>query len=134
MGVIALVFLLTGYQTALLIHDAAVTKIAANRDMPDTVYIYKNDETHLPPPEAEREIVYARHAPKAEAVRRNVPYPKTESFPFDPNTVSVEELCRLGFTPKQIYALWARLLHLFLRIFTARAFLLAIFLNSLYHK
>ena len=101
MGVIALVFLLTGYQTALLIHDAAVTKIAANRDMPDTVYIYKNDETHLPPPEAEREIVYARHAPKAEAVRRNVPYPKTESFPFDPNTVSVEELCRLGFTPKQ---------------------------------
>ena len=105
MGVIALVFLLTGYQTALLIHDAAVTKIAANRDMPDTVYIYKNDETHLPPPEAEREIVYARHAPKAEAVRRNVPYPKTESFPFDPNTVSVEELCRLGFTPKQAQAI-----------------------------
>ena len=28
--------------------------------------------------------------------RRNV-----ESFPFDPNTVSVEDLCRLGFSLKQ---------------------------------
>jgi hypothetical protein len=38
-GVIALVFLLVGYQTALVIHRAAVVKIAANRDEPDTVFV-----------------------------------------------------------------------------------------------
>ena len=40
-GVIALVFLIVGYQTALFIHNAAVVKIAANRDHPDTVYVYE---------------------------------------------------------------------------------------------
>ena len=40
-GVLALVFLLVGYQTALFIHRAAVTKIAANRDTPDTVFVYR---------------------------------------------------------------------------------------------
>ena len=39
-GVIAIVFLVVGYQTALFIHQAAVMKIAANRDEPDTVYVY----------------------------------------------------------------------------------------------
>ena len=37
MGVIALVFLMVGYQTAMFIHRAAVVRIAANRDSPDTV-------------------------------------------------------------------------------------------------
>ena len=69
MGVIALVFLIIGYQTALFLHNAAVTKIAANRDV--------------------------------ETVRKNLPYNKVESFRFNPNTASVEELCRLGFTLKQ---------------------------------
>ena len=41
-GVIALVFLLVGYQTALMIHRATVVKIAANRDEPDTVFVYGN--------------------------------------------------------------------------------------------
>ena len=39
-GVIAIVFLVVGYQTALFIHRAAVTKIVAGRDHPDTVYVY----------------------------------------------------------------------------------------------
>ena len=39
-GVIAVVFLIIGYQTALFVHQAAVMKIAANRDEPDTVYVY----------------------------------------------------------------------------------------------
>lgn len=30
---------------------------------------------------------------------------KTENFKFNPNTVSVEDLCRLGFTPKQAAAI-----------------------------
>ena len=40
-GVIAVVFLIIGYQTALFVHQAAVMKIAANRDEPDTVYVYQ---------------------------------------------------------------------------------------------
>ena len=103
-GVIALVFLIVGYQTALLIHNAAVVKIAADRDMPDTVYVYQNisQEQHssdvVPPMEVRRN---ASHTPRAEAVRKNFPRKLVESFRFDPNTVSVDELCRLGFTVKQ---------------------------------
>ena len=37
MGVVALVFMIIGYQTALFVHSAAVMKIEANRDRPDTV-------------------------------------------------------------------------------------------------
>lgn len=97
-GVLALVFLLVGYQTALFIHRAAVTKIAANRDAPDTVFVYKEVQ------EVKETVVVqksSRHAPRAQAVRKNAPYRHVESFRFDPNTVSVEDLCRLGFSPKQ---------------------------------
>ena len=119
-GVIAIVFLVVGYQTALFIHQASVMKIAANRDKPDTVYVYL-------PPDADDGISVAgsptvsktdgrardggesvaverrnaSHAPRAEAVRANVPGMKVESFRFDPNTVSVDDLCRLGFSQKQ---------------------------------
>ena len=41
MGVVALVFLIIGYQTAMFVYKAAVMKIAANRDEPDTVFIYQ---------------------------------------------------------------------------------------------
>ena len=43
----------------------------------------------------------ADHHPRAETVRSNAPRKKVETFRFDPNTISVEDLCRLGFTPKQ---------------------------------
>ena len=39
-GIIALVFLVIGYQAALFVHRAAVMTIEAKRDSPDTVYIY----------------------------------------------------------------------------------------------
>lgn len=121
-GTIAIVFLIVGYQTALFVHQAAVMKITANRDAPDTVYVY------MPPPESSSETrdqkgnkvkvspqdkEYANpedrvvvrknseHSPRAEAVRNNVPRRVVESFPFDPNTVSVDDLCRLGFSRKQ---------------------------------
>jgi DNA uptake protein ComE-like DNA-binding protein len=99
-GTIAIVFLIVGYQTALFIHQAAVMKIAANRDEPDTVYI------HVPiaVDSVMTDIVVKKnavHTPRAEAVRVNVPRKKTESFRFDPNTVSVDDMRRLGFSPKQ---------------------------------
>lgn len=98
-GVIALVFLIVGYQTALFIHNAAVVKIAANRDHPDTVYVYERVR------EGEGSAHTVRrssvHSPRAQAVRKAVPVAKVENFRFDPNDVSVEDLCRLGFTRKQ---------------------------------
>lgn len=39
-GAVALVFAVLGYQSALLVHYSAVSRIEANRDEPDTVYVY----------------------------------------------------------------------------------------------
>jgi DNA uptake protein ComE-like DNA-binding protein len=41
-GAIALVFLIIGYQMAIFIHQAAVEKIVANHDHPDTVFVYSD--------------------------------------------------------------------------------------------
>ena len=137
LGVVALVFLIIGYQTAIFVYKAAVMKIAANRDEPDTVFIYQplvdassgtisasstTDLSSLPVKTSGRQSFnteksgksssYAQssqtavrknapHSPVAEAVRRNLPRRKVESFRFDPNTASEDELCRLGFSPKQ---------------------------------
>ena len=130
-GVIAIVFLIVGYQTALFVHRAAVMKVVANRDEPDTVFVYRSDVsdydgayvkggagtdgnearnsgngTKMSISEKEGEAVAvvrknADHHPRAETVRSNAPRKKVETFRFDPNTISVEDLCRLGFTPKQ---------------------------------
>lgn len=43
-GAVAMVFLVIGYQTALFVHSAAVTRIAANRDCPDTVFVYREEK------------------------------------------------------------------------------------------
>ncbi|MBO5980137.1 MAG: hypothetical protein J6Q12_06900, partial [Bacteroidales bacterium] len=47
-GVIALVFLIVSYQTALFVYRASVMKIVSNRDEPDTVYIYGSLDSHVP--------------------------------------------------------------------------------------
>jgi DNA uptake protein ComE-like DNA-binding protein len=116
-GVIALVFLLVGYQTALMVHRAAVVKIAANRDEPDTVFVYVEPEITVEESggqmdsarEANQGLRTVRrnsqHSTRAQTVRSNVPYPAPESFRFNPNTASVEDFCRLGFTPKQAEAI-----------------------------
>ena len=102
-GVIAIVFLIVGYQTALFIHHAATMKIAANRDAPDTVYVYMPVEGGRQETDTIRRN--AIHSPRVEAVRQSLPRKKVETFRFDPNTVSVEDLCRLGFSPKQAQAI-----------------------------
>ena len=111
-GIIALVFMIIGYQTALFVHHAAVMKITANRDEPDTIYIYKYPEqidrkstqstkAHPWQGSDETERKNASHSKRAEAVRTNVPRKTVETFRFNPNTATEDELCRLGFTPKQ---------------------------------
>ena len=128
LGVVALVFLIIGYQTAMFVYKAAVMKIVANRDMPDTVFVYQQpesatestvDRASLTPKEQKASSVKptpsssdrcsshtivrknAPHSPQAEAVRQILPRRKVESFRFNPNTASEDQLCRLGFSPKQ---------------------------------
>ena len=106
-GVIAVVFLIIGYQTALFVHQAAVMKIAANRDEPDTVYVYQersapDGSSGVSMTDAVKSVrKNADHSPRARAVRDNVPGRRVETFRFNPNTVTEDELCRLGFSPKQ---------------------------------
>ena len=116
-GAIALAFLILGYQTALFVTRAAGLKLAANRDRPDTVYVYlpadyspvgsstrqPSGDSAGPPTGAIIERRNAPHTPRAEAYRRATR--RVESFRFNPNTVSVEDLIRLGFSEKQAQAI-----------------------------
>ena len=111
-GVVALVFLAIGYQTALFIHRAATLHILAGRDAPDTVYVYRDrpvssgPASAVPGASAAREVRReAPHAEKVRAVRAHYPPRRTASFPFNPNTVSEEDLQRLGFSPAQAAAI-----------------------------
>lgn len=113
-GAVALVFLIIGYQVALFLHRAASSRIVANRDRPDTVYVMNRalaeevlrERTAPEAPGAETgdRIVIRKssgHAPEASRLREKSPGRRVESFRFDPNTVSLEELVRLGFSEKQ---------------------------------
>ncbi len=114
-GIIAVVFMIIGYQTALFVHHAAVMKLTANRDEPDTVYIYQypaklskssmgtGTSVSAVPSQVYGEVIRknAAHSQRAEAVRSNAPRKNVETFRFNPNTATEEDLCRLGFTPKQ---------------------------------
>lgn len=111
-GAVALVFAILGYQTALLVHYAATAKITANRDHPDTVFVYSDGNgtpaaikgRNVYRPENKGRNVYRRnagHSEYAERVRRNTPPRTVQNFHFDPNTVTMDELILLGFSEKQ---------------------------------
>ena len=122
-GAIALVFLIIGYQTAVFIHRTAILRIESLRDHPDTVYI--TTAPGLPPSmpaseqstnrEVEAEHLQAAdkhtdtirrnaaHSPIADKVRRQSR--KAENFRFNPNTASIDDLVRLGFSEKQAAAI-----------------------------
>ena len=110
-GAIALAFLVLGYQVALFVHKAAEERIVANRDRPDTVYIVSGGcgreesppEGHAAPGSAGRKTFRASsgHSGRAREIYEKAPARKVESFKFNPNTVSLEELQRLGFSEKQ---------------------------------
>lgn len=128
LGAVALLFMAVGYQTALFLHSAAVEKVAANRDRPDTVYVYcDTGERESGDCEGNRsesrypsgmgvgtvrrngggksggwtERKNASHSEEVRQMREKLPVKNVESFVFNPNTVSVEDLCRLGFSIKQ---------------------------------
>ena len=118
-GAIALVFLIIGYEVALFLHRAALTRLAANRDHPDTVYVVDPALARKVISEGGgatagtgggasasdgRQIVVRKnseHSPQVKKVLEKSAPRKVESFRFNPNTVSVEDLQRLGFSEKQ---------------------------------
>ena len=158
-GAIALAFLIVGYQAALFVVRAGKLRLEANRDRPDTVYVYYGDATEqfessprqtsgdagpLPLPSeagpsllrsrgrlrsdgatpgtanssaSRKKQYYERKLPDgATTTRRNAPHSeyveayrretrRVENFRFNPNTVSVEDLIRLGFSEKQAAAI-----------------------------
>ena len=124
-GAVALVFLIIGYEVAVFVHKAAVLRIEAGRDKPDTVYVYvektaaedgdtlssallrnpvrANAPERVSPSSVKSVRKNAPHSPAVEAVREATR--KVESFSFNPNTVNVEDLRRLGFSEKQAQAI-----------------------------
>lgn len=110
-GAIALAFLIIGYQTALFVHRAATIKILSGATAPDTVFVFESPVKEVPVNqhgsidkrrvETRAERHYAKRPEQAEKVIRTFAPRTYESFRFNPNTVSVSDLCRLGFTEKQ---------------------------------
>ena len=115
-GAIALAFLIVGYQVALFMQRAATVRIVANRDRPDTVYVVEGGLVEARKEErcgsadggstdaASKQVLIrkqASHSAQAEAVYRSAVPRRVESFRFNPNTASLEDFERLGFTEKQ---------------------------------
>ena len=105
-GAIALVFLIIGFEVALFVHKAALTCLVADRDRPDTVYVVERPKPRAAEEaEEETETVIVRkpseHSPEAVRVREKAARRPVETFRFNPNTVSREDLMRLGFSEKQ---------------------------------
>ena len=125
-GAVALLFLIIGYQSALFIRKASVARIVANHDSPDTVFVpapFTNpnsrslsgvegpggDEKPVPAvgelvEPAEGPSIVRRtfpHSPAAESIRRSHTPRRYENFRFNPNTASIDDLMRLGFSQKQ---------------------------------
>lgn len=127
-GAIALAFLIVGYQAALLVSRAARLRLEANRDRPDTVFVGSFARTH---PDDRPESGHGRGSAQPdvrsselpndssgeyEIKRKNASHSafvekyrlatrRVENFRFNPNTVSVEDLIRLGFSERQAQAI-----------------------------
>jgi len=106
-GAIALVFLIIGFEVALFVHKAAVTRLIADRDRPDTVYIVQRPKPKAETEEEEEEMETVTvhkpsdHSPEAVQVREKAARRPVETFRFNPNTATLEDLMRLGFSEKQ---------------------------------
>lgn len=115
-GAIALAFLILGYQIALFTTRAARLRLESHRDRPDTVYVYTDGAPDELSDESVASDVKRGELPRGSVERRNAPHSdyvesyrratrRVESFRFDPNTVSVEDLICLGFSEKQAQAI-----------------------------
>ncbi len=111
MGAVALAFLAIGYQTALFVHRATQLHILAAKEAPDTVYVVErwadataSEDNAAVPRNIATRYAERRNAPHSRPVQRvrELAEPRRyESFRFNPNTATIEDLKRLGFTQKQ---------------------------------
>ena len=130
-GAVALVFLIVGYQVALFLNRTAISKILADRSSPDTVYIAYNPEgngqavkeqeaprtgdvvegTRTGRQVANKNIRIVSNAPRYRIDQntgertRPAKRKQVENFMFNPNTASLEDFQRLGFSEKQASAI-----------------------------
>ena len=99
-GAISFAFLIIGYQAALFIHQASVEAIVAQEGSAG----HSRQEPALTDTRASTDEP-AKASSRTSAVREEVveKYARRsyESFPFDPNTATLEDLQRLGFSLKQ---------------------------------
>ena len=123
-GAISLAFLIIGYQAALFIHQASVEAIVAQEgnaghSRPSSGHSRQEDSRHsrqgpgISDSRSEPALTDtrastdepAKASSRTSAVREEVveKYARRsyESFPFDPNTATLEDLQRLGFSLKQ---------------------------------
>ncbi len=104
-GAVALLFLIIGYQSALFIRKASVARIVANHDHPDTVYVFDDSVTSDGQPSAKARknghSTDLKYRQAADNIRRANTPRRYDSFRFDPNTASIDDLMRLGFSQKQ---------------------------------
>lgn len=111
-GIVALIFLILGFQLAVFVMKV-VQKPAAVEDVvadaistgaaPDSVRISAQGGSGVKGADGggARSVRSRLGGYRAPERTNNRPSRRYESFPFDPNTVSVEELERLGLTQKQ---------------------------------
>lgn len=113
-GAISLAFMVIGYQAALFINRAALLGIEAARDHPDTVYVVRHvypqheelqEYAEIPSEREPFDTIRVSSAHSARVLAGRERMRRVESFPFDPNTVSQEDLVRLGFSVKQAAAI-----------------------------
>ena len=109
-GAISLAFLIIGYQAALFVHRAGVLHAESLEAHPDTVIVYRDAGHHDASPGTEKDsVVFERKSTpgKPELERVLSQRRQAESFRFNPNTVSVSDLQRLGFSEKQALSIEA---------------------------
>ena len=120
-GAVALAFMIIGYQTALFVHKAAVLRVESVRDAPDTVYVYSDmpaegpsatspetldSHLHDRPTGQSYSSISRRESTHSEAVEEvREAHRRVENFKFDPNTIDIDGLKRLGFSEKQAQAI-----------------------------
>ena len=117
-GVVCLAFLIIGYQVALFVHRVSVERVESIRDHPDTVYVIDSALAAIlmagnrgacagavgrPLPANVSVRRDSRHSEVVDRIRKETR--RIESFDFNPNTVSLTDLQRLGFSEKQAQAI-----------------------------
>jgi len=125
-AVIALVFITIGYQAALFVNHSRMLKLASKLNATDTVYVidsatassllfmgkvgnssmsnsFVDDGRPQPFHSDSGKIVFRKHPKSSDTLLQLLPkeFRPCETFPFNPNEVTHDELVRLGFSQAQ---------------------------------